>query len=339
LLHATNAFASGTARVVLVSHEAAELALRLRAEAEHVGISVASERGSGSFTDAELVRRHGAVGVVEIVSLDRVRIHVAGTGEHGAYDAVVERALADGDGFPVRVVEQMRGRLVELRILAPEPEAAAREPAPSAKPEPALDANARPAGDRPDAAGRSSAHSPTLGLAVGGAVASAAGGLGPTPGVSLGLRLEPAARWAATLRGLLPVAENDLEQEPEGEASVRVSLFFAELGYRLAPHARFAPEIGAGAGLVVLPLEAEAEEPREAHDDNVVAGVYFLHAGAGFSATSWLRFRAAMRAGVSAPRPVLRFSGREVATWGRGFFAGTLDAEFQLPLSGGEGAP
>jgi hypothetical protein len=119
---------------------------------------------------------------------------------------------------------------------------------------------------------------------------------------------------------------------------VQVNLFLAELGYRFAPSARLQPEIGPGAGLVVLPMEAEASSPREAHTDDVVTGVYFVHAGAGYTLTSWLRLRAVLRAGVSAPRPVLRFSERDVAAWGRGFFSGSLDAEFQVPLSGTEAA-
>jgi hypothetical protein len=43
------------------------------------------------------------------------------------------------------------------------------------------------------------------------------------------------------------------------------------------------PELGAGAGLVVLPMEGEATEPLDAHTDQLVAGVYFLSAGAGIS--------------------------------------------------------
>jgi hypothetical protein len=121
---------------------------------------------------------------------------------------------------------------------------------------------------------------------------------------------------------------------------VRVNLFFAELGYRLAPPgASFQPEVGAGAGLVVLPLQGETAAPREAHDDQLVAGVYFLGVGAGYSVESWLRVRAGVRGGLSAPRPTIRFSDREVASWGRPFLAATLEAEFQVPLSSERGAP
>jgi hypothetical protein len=138
---------------------------------------------------------------------------------------------------------------------------------------------------------------------------------------------------------LLPVVENEVN-EPEGEASMRVNLFFAELGYRFAPAASsFQPEVGLGAGLVVLPLEGETTEPRDAHDDQLVAGVYFLGLGAGYSVESWLEVRAGVRGGLSAPRPAIEFSDREVATWGRPFLSATLEAEFQLPLSSGRGAP
>jgi hypothetical protein len=206
LFFATNALAaSGTARIVLVASDNAELARKVRAEAEHVGISTATESRAVSAGDAELVRRHGAVGVVELASPDRVRIHLAPSGEHGAYDAVVERAPADGDGFAVRVVEQVRGRLVELRLLPAEPEAAPQTQAREASAPPALGANpSRPRQDRPDPAQGASGKSPTLGLAVGGAGTVAFGGVGATPAASLALRLEPTSRWAATLRALLP---------------------------------------------------------------------------------------------------------------------------------------
>lgn len=328
---------SKTARVVLVASGNVELARKVRAEAEHVGILVTSEGAVPPGGDAELVGRHAAAGVVELTSPDRVRIHVAASGEHSAYDTVVVRAPADGDGFALRVVEQVRGRLVELKLLPPEPatdaETTAGAVAASESEKAALDTNPKRATD-----GVPSTETPTLGLTVGGAVTGASGGVGLTPGVALGLRLEPAARFSAALRALLPIVENEVNA-PEGEASVRVNLFLAEVGYRLAPpSAVLQPELGAGAGLVVLPMEGETTEPLEAHKDQLVAGVYFLSAGAGISLEPWLRLRGGVRGGLSAPRPVIAFDGRDVATWGRGFFAATIEAEFRLSLSGAEGA-
>jgi hypothetical protein len=322
----SNAAAASAARIVVVTSGNAELARKVRAEAEHAGILVASEEVASPAGDKALLEKHGAVGVVELSSPDRVRIYVAASGEHGDYRAVVERAPADGDGFALRVVEQVRGRLVELRLLPPEPESRAA-PVASTPPEP----DTSPGVEVPPP--------PTLGLAVGGAMSVAAGGIGVAPAIALGLRLEPSARFSASLHALLPVVDNEVN-EPEGEASVLVNLFLAELGYRFArPGARFQPEVGAGAGLVVLPLEGEAAPPREGHDDQLVAGVYFLGLGAGYSIEPWLELRAGARVGLSAPRPAIRFSEREVAAWGRPFFAATLAAEFQLPLSSERGAP
>ncbi len=339
LLYATSAAGqSRTARVVLVESGNTELARKVRAEAEHVGILVTSERVPSAGGDAQLVERYDAAGVVELVSADRVRIHVAASGEHSAYDTVVERAPADGDGFALRVVEQVRGRFVELRLLQAEPESApgpgAEKPpgpaAPTASEKAALETNQNKTN-----AGAPGAETPTLGLTVGGALTGASGGVGLTPGIALGMRLEPASRFSLALHALLPIVENEVNAS-EGEASIRVNLFFAELGYRLAPpSARFQPEVGAGAGLVVLPMEGEAFEPLEAHNDQLIAGVYFLAVGAGVAVEPWLRVRGGVRAGTSAPRPVIVFDDREVAAWGRAFFAATLEAEFRLSLSGG----
>jgi hypothetical protein len=338
------ASASETARVVLLTSGDATLARKVQAEAEHVGILVVTEHGATPAGDATLLGRHEAVAVIQLISPERVRIHVAASGEHGAYETLVERSPADGDGFAVRVVEQLRGRLVELRLLAPDPESdaavratTAETPAPAGKP----GAPASATDERNGAAlpGRFNDTGPTLGIALGGGATLAAGGLGGTPSIALGLRVEPVERVAATLHALLPLAENDVVA-PEGEASVKVSLFLAELGYRLAPDSFvIQPELGAGAGFVVLPMEAETSAPREAHTDQLVAGVYFLSAGAGVWVAPWLRLRGSVRAGLSAPRPVIVFADREAAAWGRGFVAATLEAEVQVPLSGRAGAP
>jgi hypothetical protein len=142
-----------------------------------------------------------------------------------------------------------------------------------------------------------------------------------------------------SLHGLLPIAENDV-YEPEGEASVRVNLFLGELSYRLLdPASKVRPELGAGAGLAILPMEAETITPHVAHTDQLVAGIYFLQAGAGWAPNAWFRLRGTVRGGFSAPRPVIVFSDREVATWGRAFGAATLEAEFHLPLSSTEARP
>jgi hypothetical protein len=340
-LFAANApAANGAARIVLVTSGNEELARRVRAEAEHVGISIASDSGTPASGDTELLQRHAAVGVVELRSSDRVRIYVAPSGEHGAYETAIDRAPADGDGFALRVVEQLRGRLVELRILPPEPESGVRVPEHDPTPPPAREASSlRPGDARGRVPAKPSSFAPTLGLAVGTGGTLAVGDMGVNESVALGLRLEPLPQWATTLRALLPITENDIVA-PEGSASVGVTLFLAEFGYRLGSRSQwFQPEIGAGAGLTILSLEGETAPPREAHNDSLVAGLYFLQGGAGFFLAPWLRMRGVVRFGTSAPRPVVRFSDREVASWGRFVTLGTFEAEFLLPLSSAEATP
>jgi hypothetical protein len=84
-------------------------------------------------------------------------------------------------------------------------------------------------------------------------------------------------------------------------------------------------------------MRGEASTPFVAHDDSLTAGVYYLHASAGRWLSDSVRLRAGVLAGATAPRPVLRFDDRDVATWGRAFGALALEAEIGFPLGSGEG--
>jgi hypothetical protein len=271
------------------------------------------------------------VGVVHVLSALRVRIRFAATGGHDAYATTIEKTPADGDGFATRVVEQVRGRLVELRILP----AAPRDAPTNTRNEVA---SAPPIDERPREPRRATAElfdGPRMGVSVGASVATAVGGVGVTPGLALGLRIEPTEDWSVTAHALLPITENELS-EPEGEADLLVNLFFGEVGYRLTPaRSRLQAELGPGAGMLVMPMDAEANTPFTAASDRVTSALFFAHGGLGWLATPWFRTRATVRAGVVAPRPVVSFDGRDVAAWGRGFLALTLDAELTWSLGGG----
>jgi len=87
--------------------------------------------------------------------------------------------------------------------------------------------------------------------------------------------------------------------------------------------------------VLVLALSGEASSAYVAHDDRLTAGVYYAHASVGRKLTDWLRLRAGLLAGITAPQPVLRFDGREVASFGRAFTGMTLNAELGFPLTSG----
>lgn len=348
-------------RVLLVGPENAALARQVRAEANHAGF-VTEVASPEPGDEATFLKRHEAVAAIHLLSAETVRIYVAASGEHSTYDARLRRAPADGDSFAVRIVEQVRGRLVEFELLPPEAPAAPQPapdsaaPAPSAAPtasssvprsdapapadasvkgvRPAAQLTAAPtASDDLPTARAASGSIPWIWFSAGVAGTSAIGGLGPTLETALGLRLQPSPSWSASAFALLPLTENELT-EPEGSADVSVHLFYGELAYspaRFGANGRF--ELGPGAGVVVLPMSGEAAPPRDAHTDQLVAGVFFAHAAALWRPASWLGLRASLRGGASAPRLLVRFDDHEVAAWGRAFAVASLDAQLAWPVS------
>jgi hypothetical protein len=345
--------APSSVRVLLVGVESDALSRQVRAEANHAGF-VTEVTAPEPGDEAAFLKRHDAVAAIHLISAESVRIYVAASGEHSTYDARLRRAAADGDSFAVRIVEHVRGRLVEFELLPPEPLAAeaapgsqappaappSATPAPaetpatgSARSAPAATAATRSSRDDGAAAPAPTVTNPWIWFSAGVAGTSAIGGLGPTLETALGMRLQPSPAWSASAFALLPLTENELS-EPEGSADVSVHLFYGELAYspfRLGAHGRF--ELGPGAGVVVLPMSGEAAPPHEGHTKQLVGGVFFAHVAAIWRPSSWLGLRASLRGGASAPRLLVRFDEHEVAAWGRAFAVATLDAQLAWPVS------
>jgi hypothetical protein len=353
---AGSTLAQATARVVLVTGHEPVLARKVRAEAEAVGlrvVEIASDAGA-----AELMARHDATAVIRLASADRAEVAV-GLAD-GAISRTLTRRPTDGDSFALRVVEEVYARLVELRVIEPrsdstappsqsaggtreaspgsEPVETRRDPSPVSTPgsshpgQPPAPADRRPDQPRTGAEAR-------LFLSGGLGISQPAGGVSGSLHGAIGVRLEPARRFAAAAHAFLPLTENNLS-EPEGSADVNVNLFLGQIEYALlAPARTLELNAGLGAGVVVLAMHGEAEQPRTGQEQRTIAGVYFLNSSLAWSLTPWFRLRATVLGGLSAPRPVLRFENRPVASWGRPFAAAALTSEFGLPLSGSGGSP
>jgi hypothetical protein len=129
---------------------------------------------------------------------------------------------------------------------------------------------------------------------------------------------------------------NPLEvDEAAGEANVAITSVCAEVRSPVWSGDRWLLDVGLGAGVIVLGMQAEAEEPFIARDRRLVSGRYYLHSGLARDLESWLRLGVDVAAGVNSPRPVLRFDERDVASWGPGFVAVTLNAELRWRLNEG----
>jgi hypothetical protein len=283
---------------------------------------------------------------------EQASVYVGASEQHAAYSRVLEQDAFASDSVTLRAAEQVRARLVELELLAPEgestsplPEPPAKSSTPPAAPSIApVSAGAPARGVEQDASASRAAPAAVspparLWLSAGIAATAATGGLGGTAQAALGLRADPGGRVGFAFDALIPLTENEI-QEPEGEGDVLATMLLARLGY--APFElgqSFAFDAGVGGGVLMLTMEGEAQAPALGNTERTLSGLGLIYASGGWVATSWFSLRANVFGGFSAPRPVVRFLEREVATWGRPFVSGVLVAEFGLGLSNGARAP
>jgi hypothetical protein len=167
-------------------------------------------------------------------------------------------------------------------------------------------------------------------IAVGGGGAYSAGGIGPTAHLDLALGCRIGKGFTIAVDGALTPERTKL-RAPEGEAEVAWYLAGASLGFSPGdPGApvRFRSSAGAWIGwmnLTGLPVAPYVNTPAE-----FVSVIPHLDAGVRFSLTPSLALAAGGSLGVSAPGASIRFAGREVATWGRPLWIGSLALEAAL---------
>lgn len=340
------AAATPLATLSIVDAGSAALARKLRAESAYAGFGTAGAvAGGGSPGHAT-----EPVAVLRVVSASRVELRVAALDGHVSHIELV-RAEGEGGSFALRVIEQARARLVDLGWEVPAERSPAgdaerspagrAEPAPtaaphagegaptlaSAAPEPAAGA----ASDRLSGAAVAADATPRSVLALDAGIAAswAAGGVGVTPHALLGLRARHETGWGASATALLPLAGNDVVA-PEGEARVSWSSFAVGLDHELPLPGPWFASAGLGAGLWVIDIRGEARPEFEGRRDRVLAGSFFVELCAGARLASWLALRATLLTGLDAPRPVVEFDAREVASLGRLFGVLGLSADFGL---------
>ena len=325
--------AAANVEILIIDAGSAELARKVRAEAAYAGF-VTRTRSAGSER-TQRARGAQAPASIRVDSLDRVELRVT-TDDATVHTQELVRDPGEGDSFALRVVEQLRARLVDLGWQLPDASESteASEPTDANEPTEAPPASVppQPAGVLSDDATR--AATPTVGveasdaarpvmlwLDAGVAGSWARGGLGATPQARLGLRATFGAGWGASVTSLLPLLDNEVAAA-EGEASVSWYLFGAGLEHALPLPGPWLASAGMGAGLLVLGVQGDGLESFDGRRDRLLAGAYFLELCVGRQLTSWLSLRASLLAGLNAPRPVVDFDGREVASFGRWF--GTL---------------
>jgi hypothetical protein len=336
----TEASAADTVQVTIVDHGDAALGRQLRAEASYAGFSVsaASDTLAGESPPAARVR---------ILSGERVELELLGPDGTARAGGELARLPGDEDAFALRVVEHLRARLVELGWSLPSqppslPASAASQDDATTEREAGLppEPPAAPGVDRADESDTASelatpeSSGPLLWLGAGAAACAAAGGLGVIPHAVLGARAEPSPRWGLSLDAFVPLAAGEIE-DGEGSASARWYAVIAGVDLSLGRRAPWFASVGLGAGLLLLDISAQGRAGFTARDDRSFAGAAQLAASAGWRILDRWRLRASAHTGLSAPRPVLRFDGREVASLGRWYGGVGLSFEGAFELGAG----
>jgi hypothetical protein len=323
--------------IAISEGESPELSRKLRAEIGFAGFVAVDGSGPSNQAPAS----------IRVLSADRVQLSVQRASDATRFDQTLERRPAEGESFALRVVEELRARLVDVGWTLPEKHSI-EEPAP------ARSLAAPAGGDRPHepsiegtidsneaGAERAIAEPPSIGggasevrlwLGAGATGAWSFGGLGVTPHATLSLRADLGTYWAAALSANVPLVSTHLAGA-EGEADVAWSAFTAAVEHALPLPPGWLGGIGLGVGLFVLSADGQASAAFSGQDERLVCGAGFAQLSLGHELNGWLRLRATATAGSTAPRPVLRFDEREVASLGRGYASLGLAIELGWPAS------
>lgn len=320
--------------VLLLPNGSPTLARKIAAEGRYAGLSLVELTTLDQKTSAEALARSGASAAVEVVSDQEVLLTV--TSQQAAESRVFRlRRTNEAESFPLHVIEHLRAELTDFGWALPEESRASPVPSPahSEVVPPARAQAPLPAGDRTDGGGaRSSARGARWQFWLNGGLSAlrAGGGLGTMIHGLLGIRLEPGGGWGAGALVLLPLASNELQQ-PEGEAEVSVTAYLLQASYAHQLGAGWQGALAMGPGLAVLPLAATATPPLTGNTDRLLCGIGTLELSLSRPLASWIRLQGSLLVGITAPRPVLSFAGREAAAWGRALGVLALRVELGLP--------
>jgi hypothetical protein len=269
----------------------------------------------------QLSQREGAT--VELVLVEAGRgleiwMVNPSTGKASFHEVIL--SLYEPDQAPemiaIRVVETLRARLMEL----PTAQGAAPAVAPAVAPRPPVESVPPPA--RPRAA--------RFTIAVGGAGAYSAGGVGAMAQVDLSFGVRVGSRFTVSVDGAMTPVRTTVEG-PEGKASVGWYLAGLSLGFCASdPAAPVRFRSGAGAWLSLMTLSGQASLPYVGMSANVASVIPHLDEGLHISITPNVSLAADLSLGVSLPEASIQFAGRQVATWGRPLWIGGLALESAL---------
>jgi hypothetical protein len=314
-------------RVAVVHVRDDEPSRRIRAELAAAGLEAVDVflSADDSRSAAAVALSEHAVAAVRVVSTDEVELAIVDTESANVlYDKAVRSSGAQNDSLALRAVEDLRARLVKLRLVEPTP----RDEPPHA--EATLPVPAGPPAH--DEGPRMRSGPPMRSLWATGALGAtaSAGGLGGDLAARVGLRLDATPRFGGSVSALLPLLSQTVSATG-AHAEVDVYVVSALLHYALVDNGEWGADLGAGAGVVIAKMQGFAETPvYTGRSETLLAGAPLVDASLSYRPISMLRVRAEVLAGVALPRLAVTFDHSDVAVWGRPFAVALLGAEIAL---------
>jgi hypothetical protein len=324
--------AAETVHVGVIHAKDDEPSRRVRGELAAAGLEPIDVRSSPDATrsTAEVALSLDAVAVVRVVSDSEMELVIVDARTKTVLYQKVVRSAPGGDPLALRAVEDLRARLVKLKLVEPAPAEVPKSAPPAMNTPP-------PAEDR----GIRTGEPPRASFWATGALGASlsAGGLGGDFVAHAGLRYDTTTRWAASLSALLPLASQTVTGVG-AHAEVRVYAVDALAHYAPIDHGVFAVDVGAGGAVVIAAMQGFPETPALAgRSETLVSGAPLADVSASVRPTSMLRLRADLLGGVAIPRLAVTFEDQSVAVWGRPFVAAFVGAEIALVPGSNAGEP
>jgi hypothetical protein len=308
----------------------------MRAELAAVGLSaidVLVEPGRTRSTTDVASAAH-AVGALRVISAAQVEVLVLDSESGAVLHGEVVRAGGGADPLPLRAVETLRARLVKLQLIQADAAPGEDTPAPSAPSPQSTGSKSGAAEPVPDG----SVTTPDRALPRGSSlwamsaigISGGHGGFGPSLAGRLGLRFDVADVWALSAFGVLPVTSQAFSRA-EARAEADVYVLGATLHHQLFEVARWRGDLDLGGTLVVAAIRGETNAPGlQGRAEKLLAFGTLAGASVSFKASSHLRLRGDLQAGVTQPRILVEFDGHDVASLGRPLAIALVGAEISV---------
>lgn len=336
---ATTSAGKDSDSIVLV-HEAGQevLTTRLRDELYALGWLVVEipRNGRGEPLDVLAERVHAFAGVQ--VGHGELEVWIA-PARRPAFRERLRVDTADAEVAALRAVEVLRTRFLELGLTPPaeaaqasvdESKAAPNSRASRSTAAPASEPLAHPAAAPASLKPRPKPARPAIPavwLGVGPAASASVGGVGPYPAVFVEFRIRAASRWSFGGDVVTPLVTPTVESS-RGSADIRPTVLEARAAYSLLPERSFVDvAVTAGLGAALVQMDGKAAKPYGGRSDAVVALALSTGAVVSLRLSDRWSLLVGLAGGVATPRPVVRFAGDTVATWGQPFGMATLGVE------------